>query len=163
MTAPTERAAAEVATISKETSSSITIDEKHGPPSEEGVKPTTAALSDHEKQIIDRQTDAPSVTVSYLSLFRYANKKDVLIMIAALVASIASGAVMPLMTLVYGNFAGSFTSFSVDATAAQHFKKQTDQFTLYFVYLGMHMLQTVSPCKRNLTYHQVLVHLLQLT
>jgi ATP-binding cassette subfamily B (MDR/TAP) protein 1 len=99
MTAPTERAAAEVATISKETSSSITIDEKHGPPSEEGVKPTTAALSDHEKQIIDRQTDAPSVTVSYLSLFRYANKKDVLIMIAALVASIASGAVMPLMTV----------------------------------------------------------------
>jgi hypothetical protein len=99
MTAPTERAAAEVATISKETSSSITIDEKHGPPSEEGVKPTTAALSDHEKQIIDRQTDAPSVTVSYLSLFRYANKKDVLIMITALVASIASGAVMPLMTV----------------------------------------------------------------
>lgn len=99
MTAPTERAAVEVANISKETSSSITTDEKHGPPSEEGVKPTVAVLSDQEKQIIDRQTDAPSLTVSYLSLFRYANTKDVLIMITALVASIASGAVMPLMTV----------------------------------------------------------------
>lgn len=40
------------------------------------------------------------------------------------------------LQLVYGNFAGSFTSFSVDATAAQHFKDQTNQYTLYFVYLG---------------------------
>lgn len=38
--------------------------------------------------------------------------------------------------LVYGNFAGSFTSFSVDAVAIEHFKKQTDRFTLYYVYLG---------------------------
>jgi ATP-binding cassette subfamily B (MDR/TAP) protein 1 len=99
MTAPTERAAADVAIVTKEASSSIATDEKHGPPSEEGVKPTTAGLSDQEKQIIDRQTDAPTVTVSYFSLFRYASTKDTLIMIAALVASIASGAVMPLMTV----------------------------------------------------------------
>jgi len=38
---------------------------------------------------------------------------------------------------VYGNFAGSFTSFSVDAIAEQKFKDQINQFTLYFVYLGM--------------------------
>jgi ATP-binding cassette subfamily B (MDR/TAP) protein 1 len=125
MTAPTERAAVEVANISKETSSSITTGEKHGPPCEEGVKPTAVVLSDQEKQIIDRQTDAPSVTVSYLSLFRYANKKDVLIMITALVASIASGAVMPLMTVRC-----NFTCASHPKITVQTHSHHLDRFLL---------------------------------
>ncbi|KAK1920029.1 hypothetical protein P3342_002325 [Pyrenophora teres f. teres] len=58
-------------------------------------------------------------------------------MVLALFSSIAAGAVMPLMTLVYGNFAGSFTSFSVDATAAAKFEHQINKFTLYFIYLGI--------------------------
>lgn len=39
--------------------------------------------------------------------------------------------------MVYGNFAGSFTSFSVDSSAREHFQHQTNQFTLYFVYIGI--------------------------
>jgi ATP-binding cassette subfamily B (MDR/TAP) protein 1 len=38
---------------------------------------------------------------------------------------------------VYGNFAGSFTSFSVDAVAAAKFQHQINTYTLYFVYLGI--------------------------
>lgn len=137
MAAPQERAAANAATLNIDSPPGRgTENEKLDAPSEE-AKTLTAGLSEHDKQIIDKQTDAPKLNVGFFALFRYANKKHTFIMIISLIASIAAGAVMPLMTLVYGNFAGSFTSFSVDATAAEHFKSQTNQFTLYFVYLAI--------------------------
>ncbi|EUC43635.1 hypothetical protein COCMIDRAFT_6944 [Bipolaris oryzae ATCC 44560] len=114
------------------------IDDKHEVQSEkESTSPTTTTLSDKEKEIIDIQLTAPTLTVTYFSLFRYATAKDKAIMVIALIASIAAGAVMPLMTVVYGNFGGSFTSFSVDAVAAARFQHQIEKFTLYFVYLGI--------------------------
>ncbi|KAJ8116550.1 hypothetical protein OPT61_g2038 [Boeremia exigua] len=137
MAAPQERAAANAATLNIESPPGRGVEEKLDASSEEGAKTLMFGVSDHDKQIIDKQTDAPKLNVGYLALFRYANKKQTIIMIVSLIASIAAGAVMPLMTLVYGNFAGSFTSFSVDATAADHFKSQTNQFTLYFVYLAI--------------------------
>ncbi|KAL1792862.1 hypothetical protein ACET3X_009369 [Alternaria dauci] len=119
------------------TAISAAVDEKHELHAEKEARPPMAGLSDQEKDIIERQLTAPNLTVGYFSLFRYATAKDKLIMVVALIASIAAGAVMPLMTIVYGNFAGSFTSFSVDAVAAAKFQDQINQYTLYFVYLGI--------------------------
>ncbi|KAJ4350097.1 uncharacterized protein N0V89_008718 [Didymosphaeria variabile] len=104
---------------------------------EDGDGSSAAGLTEDEKRIIQRQLDAPNEKVGYFTLFRYANKKDMLIMMVSFVASIVAGACLPLMTLVYGNFAGSFTSFSVDALAAERFQHQINTFTLYFVYLGI--------------------------
>jgi ATP-binding cassette subfamily B (MDR/TAP) protein 1 len=123
-------------TSSPAASSSVAIDEKHASPTEE-VKPPMACLSEQEREIIERQIDAPKLTIGYFALFRYASRVEVLIMIVALVASIAAGATMPLMTVVYGNFAGSFTNFSVDAAAVREFENKINTLTLYFVYLGM--------------------------
>jgi ATP-binding cassette subfamily B (MDR/TAP) protein 1 len=39
--------------------------------------------------------------------------------------------------IVYGNFAGSFTSFGVDAIAIAAFQTRINELTLYFVYLGI--------------------------
>jgi ATP-binding cassette subfamily B (MDR/TAP) protein 1 len=81
------------------TAISAAIDEKHELHTEKEVKPPTAGLSDQEKDIIERQTNAPNLTVGYFSLFRYANGTDKVVMVIALIASIAAGAVMPLMTV----------------------------------------------------------------
>jgi ATP-binding cassette subfamily B (MDR/TAP) protein 1 len=75
------------------------VDEKHEVQSEKESKPSVAGLSDQEKDIIDKQLTAPTVTVGYFSLFRYATRKDIVVMVVALAASIAAGAVMPLMTV----------------------------------------------------------------
>jgi ATP-binding cassette subfamily B (MDR/TAP) protein 1 len=85
-------------TPSPASSSNVAINEKHGMPSEE-VKPPMAGLSEQEREIIERQLDAPKLQISYFALFRYANKNEVLIMVVALIASIAAGATMPLMTV----------------------------------------------------------------
>ncbi|KAJ4299267.1 hypothetical protein N0V90_004511 [Kalmusia sp. IMI 367209] len=103
----------------------------------ESQSSAAAGLTEDEKRIVERQVDAPNETVGYFSLFRYANKKEVVIMLVSFLASVAAGACLPLMTLVYGNFAGSFTGFSVNAVAAQRFEDQINTFTLYFVYLGI--------------------------
>jgi len=73
--------------------------EKHELHSERESTPPTAPLSDQEKDIIDRQLTAPNLTIGYFSLFRYASTKDKLVMVVALISSIAAGAVMPLMTV----------------------------------------------------------------
>lgn len=105
--------------------------------SDDDTQSSTAGLNGVEKEIIERQTSAPNEKVGYFSLFRYADKKDIAIMLVATFASIVAGSCLPLMTLVYGNFAGSFTSFSVDSSAKQAFQNQTNTMTLYFVYLGI--------------------------
>ena len=74
------------------------INEKEGA-SEDEVKAVLTGLSEQEQEIIRKQLTTPDLTIGYFTLFRYASRKDVAIMIVALVASIAAGAVMPLMTV----------------------------------------------------------------
>lgn len=82
-----------------ETASFTAVEEKQEIKSEKELSPPTASLSEKEKDLIDRQLTAPNLTVGYFSLFRYATAKDKAIMVVALIASIAAGAVLPLMTV----------------------------------------------------------------
>lgn len=50
-----------------------------------------AHLPDHEKEILRRQLSVPEVAVSYKTLFRYATKYDVLIMLVGAIGSIVGG------------------------------------------------------------------------
>ncbi len=74
------------------------VDKKEGA-SEEEVKAALSGLSEQEQEIVKKQLTSPNVSIGYFTLFRYANRKDIAIMIVALIASIAAGAVMPLMTV----------------------------------------------------------------
>ena len=56
-------------------------------------------LPEQEKQIVKRQLDIPSVNVTYRTLYRYATKNDLIIIIISAFCAIAGGAVMPLMTV----------------------------------------------------------------
>lgn len=85
-------------TPSPASSSNVAIDEKHGVQGEE-VKPPMAGLNEQEREIIERQIEAPKLTVGYFALFRYATRNEFIIMVIAVIASIAAGAVMPLMTV----------------------------------------------------------------
>ena len=60
-----------------------------------------AHLPPYEREIIKRQLDIPTVSVNYLSIFRYATRNDILIIIASVFTAIAAGAVQPLMTVIY--------------------------------------------------------------
>ena len=58
-----------------------------------------AHLPEHEKEVVKRQLDIPAVKVTYWTLFRYATRNDIIILVISTFCAIAGGAVMPLMTV----------------------------------------------------------------
>lgn len=58
-----------------------------------------AHLPEHEREIVKRQLEIPPIKVSFLTLYRYATRNDILIIAISALCSIIGGAVMPLMTV----------------------------------------------------------------
>ena len=58
-----------------------------------------AHLPPHEREIVKRQLEIPPITVTYRTLYRYATRNDILIVIISAICAIIGGAVMPLMTV----------------------------------------------------------------
>ncbi len=58
-----------------------------------------AHLPPHEKEIVRRQLDIPEVKVTFRTLYRYATRNDLIIIVISCICAIAGGAVMPLMTV----------------------------------------------------------------
>ena len=58
-----------------------------------------AHLPPHEKEIVKRQLHMPEVTVTFKTLYRYATRNDLIIIVVSSICAIAGGAVMPLMTV----------------------------------------------------------------
>ena len=58
-----------------------------------------AHLPPHERDIVKKQLEMSTVKVSYMTIFRYATRNDILIIIASSICGIAAGAVQPLMTV----------------------------------------------------------------
>lgn len=108
----------------------------------EGEDPL-AHLPEHERKIIQRQLEIPPVKVTYLSLFRYATTKDLVWIAISAFCAIAGGAVMPLMTIIFGELTGTFTGFFQGTVDGAQFTEELNQFTLYFVYLGIGEFVTI--------------------
>jgi ATP-binding cassette subfamily B (MDR/TAP) protein 1 len=69
-------------------------------------------LPEHEATILRRQLDTPPVKVTYFRLYRYATTNDKIIIAVSSIAAIIAGAVLPLMTVVFGQLTGSIGNFS---------------------------------------------------
>ncbi|KAI9818482.1 MAG: GTPase-activating protein [Pycnora praestabilis] len=94
-------------------------------------------LPAHEQEILRRQLDIPSLSVGYKHLYRYATKNDILILAGASLAAIIGGVLMPLITVVFGQLAGTFGGFFTGATPHHQFVNDVSHYTLYFVYLAV--------------------------
>lgn len=58
-----------------------------------------AHLPDNEREIVKRQLDVPTVKVTFVTLFRYATRNDLIFLAISAFCACAGGAVMPLMTV----------------------------------------------------------------
>ncbi|KXS99379.1 hypothetical protein AC578_8995 [Pseudocercospora eumusae] len=104
---------------------------------EQGEQDPFAHLPDHEAAILKRQLVIPPVKVTYFQLFRYATRWDLTIMFVSGICAIAAGAALPLMTIIFGNLAGTFQGFFLGTVTRQHFSDEISRLTLYFVYLAI--------------------------
>lgn len=98
---------------------------------------TYEGLDDRESKILKDQVDIPDIKINYFTLFRYATPFDIFLLLIACLASIISGAALPIFTLVFGSLTQVFTDFFVYGTNPDEFQRTVNHNTLYFVYLGV--------------------------
>ncbi|KAJ5474875.1 hypothetical protein N7475_004441 [Penicillium sp. IBT 31633x] len=102
-----------------------------------------AHLPQHEKDILKRQLDAPSVSVSFFGLYRYASPTDIVIIVVSALCAIAAGAALPLFTILFGSLATAFQQIMLRTIPYGEFYDQLTTNVLYFVYLGIGEFVTV--------------------
>ncbi|TDZ29406.1 Leptomycin B resistance protein pmd1 [Colletotrichum spinosum] len=107
-------------------------------------------LPEHEAAILKRQITIPEIKAGMLTLYRYSSTNDVIILAVSALMSIAVGAALPLMTVIFGNLQGTFQDYFNDfppsPKAQSDFKSTMAGLVLYFVYLaiGVFIAQYVS-------------------
>lgn len=94
-------------------------------------------LPENERQIIFKQLDIPEVALNWLKLFRFATKTDLVLLFISAICSIVGGAILPLMTILFGSLAQTFSEFQYNTITAGHLQHEINRFTLYFVYLAI--------------------------
>ncbi|KAF2672559.1 multidrug resistance protein-like protein 1 [Microthyrium microscopicum] len=72
---------------------------------------------------------------SYWRIFKYTNRTGWILNFIALVAAIISGALLPLMNLVFGRTVTTFTDFGTGKLSPAEFRSQSTSWTLWFIYL----------------------------
>ncbi|KAL6695716.1 P-loop containing nucleoside triphosphate hydrolase protein [Trichoderma pleuroticola] len=58
-----------------------------------------------------------------------------LLYVVGVLASMGSGTVLPLMTLIFGNFVSVFTDFTLGRIPSENFRDKVNHYTLYFIYM----------------------------
>ncbi|KAJ5888946.1 hypothetical protein N7495_008987, partial [Penicillium taxi] len=102
-----------------------------------------AHLPEHEKEILKRQLDSPPVKVSFLGLYRYASRMDILILVVSAICAAAAGAALPLFTILFGSLTTSFQQIELGTIPYHEFYQELTKNVLYFVYLGIGEFVTV--------------------
>lgn len=94
-------------------------------------------LPDNEAEILKRQALTPDLKHGVAALYRYTTGLDIFIMIIASVCSMANGAALPLMTLLFGGLQKTFSEFTVGQIDKGELSSQLAKYVLYFVYLAI--------------------------
>lgn len=103
-------------------------------------------LPPNEKEIIKRQLDMPDVKLNYFSLYRFATTNDLIFIFTGCIASIIAGAVMPLMTVVFGELSGVFQKFALGTVSSSDMQTELNKFTMYVVFTRFQFLKTQGLC-----------------
>ncbi|KAK2738609.1 GTPase-activating protein [Onygenales sp. PD_40] len=107
------------------------------PPEETDLDASLAHLPENERAILKEQLYIPPVKVSYFTLYRYATRNDILVLIASSFGAIAGGAILPLFTILFGAMAGTFQGIFLHTITQEKFNSELQKYALYFVYLGI--------------------------
>ncbi|KAG6018886.1 hypothetical protein E4U41_003518, partial [Claviceps citrina] len=96
-------------------------------------------LPPHEAAVLKRQTITPEIKQGVGVLYRYASRNDLIIIAVSAVCAVASGAALPLMTIIFGNLQGTFQDyfFSGGKMTYDTFVDELTKYVLYFVYLAI--------------------------
>lgn len=108
---------------------------------DESDKDPYGHLPDDEADVLRRQIITPEVKAGVLTIYRYSSTNDILIMIVSALCAIASGAALPLMTVIFGNLQRTFQDYFYpnggNSLTEDEFNDELARLVLYFVYLAI--------------------------
>ncbi|KAJ8102487.1 P-loop containing nucleoside triphosphate hydrolase protein [Lipomyces tetrasporus] len=107
------------------------------PVSKDSNEDEFAHLPPEEAEILRAQVLVTPAKVSFFKLYRYATAFDLAVLVVGYFCSIAAGALLPLMTIVFGQLSQTFVDFFAYGGSPEHFQSEINKFSLYFVYLGI--------------------------
>jgi hypothetical protein len=90
-----------------------------------------AHLPEHEREIIRRQIEVPNLPVTYFQLYRFATVNDLILIFVGCATSIIGGAILPMMTILFGELAQVFQDFALGTISPGHMQHEINRFTLY--------------------------------
>ncbi|KAF2103362.1 P-loop containing nucleoside triphosphate hydrolase protein [Rhizodiscina lignyota] len=90
-----------------------------------------------EREVIEKQIASPSTKVSYLTLYRYATKLDLLGLLLAMTLAAAGGAILPGLTILFGSLTSSFRDFTVGTSSISEARNEINRYSLYLFYLAI--------------------------
>lgn len=109
-------------------------------------------LPAHQRDVVRKQLEIPPVPVNFITLFRYATANDLIIIAVSIICSIAGGAVMPLMTVVFGQLTGIFQNYFNGTETKAEFDSHLGHYTLYFIYFAVGEFITIYICTLGFIY-----------
>lgn len=104
---------------------------------EKGSNDPYRSLPSHEAAILRRQVETPDVKVGLATLYRYASAVDLTLLCVGSLCAIAAGAILPVMTIIFGSLQGTFANYFNGTASYDDFMGSMTHLVLYFVYLGI--------------------------
>lgn len=118
--------------------------------------PDLAHFTPEQKKIIIDQVDMGhgGRKATYLDLYKFSTKYELLLDFIGIICAIASGVVQPLMTVVFGNLTTAFVRFGNELLSGNNSQnarselfREVNKDALYLVYIGIGMFcTTYSKC-----------------
>lgn len=97
-----------------------------------------AGMDPNEASTLRNQVQVKKQKVGLKTLYRYATKKDIIILMIGYTCSIIAGAALPMFTLVFGGLTQEFNTFFTAANPnMEQFQSKINYYGLFFLYLGI--------------------------
>lgn len=96
-------------------------------------------LPPRQAEILKRQIVTPELKKGVGVIYRYSSRNDKIILAVSAVCAIASGAALPLMTVIFGNLQRTFQDYFTAGGRQSYdaFVGELTKYVLYFVYLAI--------------------------
>ncbi|RFU73423.1 abc transporter [Trichoderma arundinaceum] len=109
------------------------------PPKADDIDELYAHLPPHQAEILKRQVYTPELKAGVKAVYRYSSRTDLAIIFISSICAIASGAAIPLMTVIFGSLQNTFQEYfySAGSITYDEFVSKMSHFVLYFVYLAI--------------------------
>ncbi|RAK98675.1 ABC transporter ATP-binding protein [Aspergillus ibericus CBS 121593] len=123
------------------------------------IRPTTGKSRVAEE--VESQIQIERSTVSFFSIYRYANTSQIWMLLLSACCSVAAGAAMPLVTIVFGALVNEF--INGEEHAPHEIRDRVQHLTLFLVYIAIGSLVTtaMSTLGFNVIGEQITRHLQQ--